>query len=150
VLTERLGDAAFRDRARELDEALRSAIREHGGTAIEGKLLGDGVLATFASARDAIECAQACRDSGDGAGLPLHLGLHAGDVLREEGNVFGGAVNIASRIADASAPGEVLVSDIVRGLARTSAGVTFEHRGEHDLKGVGEPQKLFAVRKVEQ
>jgi class 3 adenylate cyclase len=61
-------------------------------------------------------------------------------------NVFGGAVNIASRISGLSAPGEVLVSDIVRGLARTSASVTFEDRGEHALKGVGEPQRVYAVR----
>jgi class 3 adenylate cyclase len=39
----------------------------------------------------------------------------------------------------------VLVSDTVRGLARTSAGVSFEDRGEHDLKGIAEPQRLFAV-----
>jgi len=44
------------------------------------------------------------------------------------------------------APGEVLVSDTVRGLARTSAGVTFDDRGERDLKGVSEPVRLFAVR----
>jgi class 3 adenylate cyclase len=146
ALTERLGDAAFRAKARELDEALRHVITSNSGTPIEGKLLGDGVLATFASARDAIACALACRSAGDEAALPLHLGLHAGDVLREAGNVYGGAVNIASRIADASAPGEVLVSDIVRGLARTSAGVSFEDRGEHALKGIAEPQRLFAVR----
>src|SRR2546428_127098 len=54
--------------------------------------------------------------------MPLHLGLHAGDVIREDNNVYGGAVNIASRISGLSAPGEVLVSDTVRGLARTSAG----------------------------
>jgi class 3 adenylate cyclase/pimeloyl-ACP methyl ester carboxylesterase len=145
-LTEQLGDSAFREKARELDGALRSAIREHAGTAIEGKLLGDGVLAVFTSAREAIECALSCRSAGDGVGLALHLGLHAGDVLREEGNVFGGAVNLASRIADASAPGEVLVSDIVRGLARTSAGVAFDDRGEHELKGIAEAQRLWAVR----
>jgi len=40
----------------------------------------------------------------------------------------------------------VLVSDTVRGLARTSAGVTFDDRGQHELKGVAEPQRLFAVR----
>jgi len=74
-----------------------------------------------------------------------HLGIHAGDVLREENNVFGGAVNIAARISGLSAPGEVLVSDIVRGLARTSAGVTFEDRGEQALKGVGEPVRVWAV-----
>jgi class 3 adenylate cyclase len=79
-------------------------------------------------------------------GLQLHLGIHAGDVIREGNNVYGGAVNIAARIAAASEPGEVLVSDTVRSLGRTSADVTFDDRGEHELKGVGEPQRLFAVR----
>ena len=145
-LTERLGDAAFRAKARDLDAALRSVIRERSGTAIEGKLLGDGVLAVFTSARQAIEAALACARSGDDARLPLHLGLHAGDVIREDNNVYGGAVNIASRISGLSAPGEVLVSDIVRGLARTSAGARFEDRGEQSLKGVGEPVRVWAVR----
>src|SRR4029077_12215394 len=106
----------------ELDAALRSAIRENAGTAVEGKLLGDGVLGVFTSARLAIEAALLCGRSGDEAGLPLHLGLHAGDVIREENNVYGGAVNIASRISALSAPGEVLVSETVRSLARTCAG----------------------------
>jgi class 3 adenylate cyclase len=145
ALTERLGDAAFRAKARELDAALRGVIREHAGTAIEGKLLGDGVLAVFTSARHAIEAALTCGRAGHDAGLPLHLGLHAGDVIREEGNVFGGAVNIAARISGLSAPGEVLVSDIVRGLARTSADVRFEDRGEQSLKGVGEAVRIWAV-----
>lgn len=47
ALTERLGDAPFREKARELDSALRTAISSNGGTAIEGQVLGDGVLATF-------------------------------------------------------------------------------------------------------
>jgi class 3 adenylate cyclase len=145
ALTERLGDAAFRDKARDLDTTLRAIIREHAGTAIEGKLLGDGVLATFASARQAIEAALSCGAVGAGAGLPLHLGLHAGDVIREDNNVYGGAVNIAARISGLAAPGEVLVSDIVRGLARTSAGVAFEDRGEQALKGVSEPVRVWAV-----
>src|SRR5207245_4708815 len=98
ALTERLGDAAFRAKARELDSALRAAIRERGGTPVEGKLLGDGVLAVFTSAREAIEAALACGVAGDRAGLPLHLGIHAGDVIREDNNGYGGAVNIASSI----------------------------------------------------
>ena len=145
AITERLGDGAFRAKARELDGALRTVIRDHGGTPIEGKLLGDGVLAVFTSGRQAIEAALACVNAGDDGGLPLHLGLHAGDVIREEGNVYGGAVNIASRISGLSAPGEVLVSDVVRTLARTSAGARFEDRGEQALKGVGEPMRVWAV-----
>jgi class 3 adenylate cyclase/pimeloyl-ACP methyl ester carboxylesterase len=146
ALTERLGDAVFREQARALDEALRSAITSNSGTAIEGKLLGDGVLATFGAAREAIACAQACHDAANGAGLVLHVGIHAGDVIREDGDIHGGAVNIASRIADASAAGETLVSGTVRDLARTSAGVAFEDRGERELKGVSEPVRVFAVR----
>ncbi len=146
ALTERLGDAAFRERARELDSALRAVIRENGGTPVEGKLLGDGVLAVFTSARQAIEAALRCGKEGSHGGLPLHLGIHAGDVIREEGNVYGGAVNIAARISGLSAAGEVLVSDTVRSLARTSAGVRFEDRGEQTLKGVSEPVRLWAVR----
>jgi len=66
-------------------------------------------------------------------------------VIREDNNVFGGAVNIASCISGLSAPGEVLVSDTVRSLARTSAGVAFEDRGEQEFKGVGEPVRVWAV-----
>jgi class 3 adenylate cyclase len=149
ALTERLGDAAFRAKARELDAGLRTVIREHAGTPIEGKLLGDGVLAVLTSARQAIEAALACGKAGDDAGLPLHLGIHAGDVIREENNVYGGAVNIASRIAGLAAAGEVLVSETVRSLARTSAGVRFEDRGEQELKGVGEKVRVWAVREGE-
>jgi adenylate cyclase len=171
ALTERLGDAAFREKARALDDALRKAISANGGTAIEGKLLGDGVLAVFGAAREAIVCAQElhrlARESspsrvGEGPGeglakdpqpqiqdpLLLHVGIHAGDVIREEGNVYGGAVNIASRVASEAAAGETLVSATVRDLARTSAGVSFEDRGERELKGVSEPVRVWAVREA--
>jgi class 3 adenylate cyclase len=148
ALTERLGDGAFRAKARELDGALRRVISEHEGTCIDAKTLGDGVLATFSSASQAIAAALACGKAGEEGGLPLHLGLHAGDVIREENNVFGGAVNVAARISGLSAPGEVLVSDVVRSLARTSAGVSFEDRGERELKGVGEAVRVWAVVEV--
>jgi class 3 adenylate cyclase len=154
ALTERMGDAAFRAKARALDDALRSVVRDNGGAAIDGKLLGDGILATFPAASHAIAAALTLEAAAAPTGLGLHIGLHAGDVLREhdargQSNVYGGAVNIASRISALAAPGEVLVSDIVRGLARTSAGVTFEDRGEHLLKGIAEPQRVFAVRATE-
>ncbi len=144
-LTERLGDTVFRDKARALDEAMRAAISDNGGTAVEGKTLGDGVLAVFTSAKQAIACAEACHEAAEAAGLSLHAGIHAGDVIREADNVYGGAVNIAARIAAASAAGETLVSETVRSLARTSAGVVFEDRGEQALKGIGETVRVWAV-----
>jgi len=145
-LTERMGDAQFRAKTRDLDTELRSVIRECAGAPVEGRLVGDGLMAVFASAQGAIDCALRCRNVGDQGGLLLHLGLHAGDVIREGNNVYGGAVNIAARVAGAAGAGEVLVSDTVRGLARTSATASFEDRGEHALKGVADPQRLWAVQ----
>ncbi len=144
-LTEEIGDAAFRDKARTLDEELRTVIREANGTPVEGKLLGDGVLAVFTSAKNAIGAALRFGEAAEAVGLGLHVGIHAGDVIREGDNVFGGAVNIAARVAAESASGEVLVSQTVRDLARTSAGVAFEDAGERTLKGVGEPVRFWRV-----
>jgi class 3 adenylate cyclase len=146
ALTERMGDVPFRSASRALDERLRAVIRDAGGVPVEGKVMGDGVMATFGSAREAIDAALRCNTVSSESELRLHIGVHAGDVIREPGNVYGGAVNIAARICDASAPGEVLVSDVVRGMARTSAGVMFEDRGEREMKGVGEPVRVYAVR----
>ncbi|MEX2246150.1 MAG: adenylate/guanylate cyclase domain-containing protein [Dehalococcoidia bacterium] len=145
-LTERLGDTAFRERADGLDASLRAIIVECGGAPLEGKVLGDGVMGVFASARQAIDAACRCSTAGDGVELAVHLGVHAGDVIRRETNIYGGAVNLASRICDQSSPNEILVSATVRELARTSTGVIFDDRGEHRLKGVSHPVHIFAVR----
>ena len=144
-LTESLGDMHFRAHANELDDSLRAAIRESGGAVVEGKVLGDGVMAVFPSARQAIDAALRCAAVSATHEMKLHLGIHAGDVIRDGSNVYGGAVNIAARVAAASEPGEILVTDVVRALARTSASVGFDDRGEHELKGIAEPQQLYAV-----
>src|SRR5947209_4886040 len=106
-------------------------------------------MAVFTSAARAVECALACHNATLGSKLQLHVGVHAGDVIREKDNVYGGAVNVAARIADAAAPGEVLVSETVRALARTSTGVRFSDRGERSLKGVAEPVRVWAVQGAE-
>jgi class 3 adenylate cyclase len=146
ALTERLGDTVFRTASRALDEGMRAAMRDAGGTPVEGKVLGDGVMGVFASASQAIAAARRCIELSAESELQLHIGLHAGDVIHEKGNVYGGAVNIASRICGLSAPGEILVSGTVRELARTSAGVTFADRGEHALKGIDDAVRVYEVR----
>jgi class 3 adenylate cyclase len=146
ALTAQIGNAAFRDRSRQVEDALRAAIRATGGTPVEGRTLGDGVLGDFNSASGAIGAAVACTDAASRLELALHVGIHAGAVIREAGNVHGIAVSMASRISALTGPNEILVSSTVRDLARASTDVTFEDRGEHALKGIAEPQRVFAVR----
>jgi class 3 adenylate cyclase len=146
ALTERLGDTVFRTASRTLDEGMRAAMREAGGEPVDGKVLGDGVMGVFKTAAQAIDAARRCIELSAKSELQLHVGLHAGDVIHEAGNVYGGAVNIASRICGLSAPGEVLVSGTVRELARTSAGVEFADRGEQALKGIDDAVRLYEVR----
>jgi len=146
MLTEKLSDHVFRSKARLLEESLKSVIKESDGKVVEGKLLGDGILVVFKSARNAIECALLCNDASFKTELRLHIGLHAGDVITEDNNVYGGAINIASRISDISDVGEITVSETVRSLARTSTKVVFEDKGLHTLKGISDPHHLFTVR----
>ncbi len=147
--TEEIGDAAFRAQARQLEELLCTAINGAGGEVIDGVLLGDGVMARFPSAQQAIECALRCTAAENAVRLKLHKGIHAGDVISERRNVYGGTVNIAARLAETAVPGQILVSDTVRALARTSADVIFQDRGEQKLRGVKHPVRVYEVRIAE-
>ena len=104
ALTERMGDARFRDASRELDECCARRSATQAERPVEGKLLGDGVMGRF-RLRRRLSMGPAVPGAERASELGLHIGLHAGDVIREDGNVFGGAVNIASRICGLSAPG---------------------------------------------
>jgi class 3 adenylate cyclase len=146
ALTERLGDAAYVAKAGAFEQTVRRAVRECSGEDIVGVTLGDGVLAVFSSGTHAIECAIRAHQCARAEGFRLHVGIHAGDVLRTEDAVHGGAVNIAARVCAAAPPGETLVSDTVRSLARTSTSVQLVDRGLHQFKGVSDPHQVFAVQ----
>ncbi|MCU1361017.1 MAG: adenylate/guanylate cyclase protein [Ilumatobacteraceae bacterium] len=145
-LIEQLGDERYRRDALALDGELRTIIASCQGRTVDGTNLGDGVLATFVSAQQAIAAARQCAEAARARDLPVHLGLHAGDVIRRADTIYGGAVNIAARLSGLSAPSEILLSSTIRDLARTSAtDVMFVDRGMHDLKGIAEPVHVFAI-----
>jgi class 3 adenylate cyclase len=124
---------------------VRSMMRDCGGEVVDGITLGDGHLAMFSSASGAIECASRSHDCARRVGLRLHVGLHAGDVIRSATRVYGGTVNIAARVCSHAAPGQTLVSETVRSMARTSATTEFADNGLHQLKGITEPHRLYAM-----
>src|SRR3990172_2983105 len=116
---------------------------------------GDGIMASFPSASGALECAIAIQRAVDeqnaGVGavreppLQIHVGLNAGEPVAEEEGLFGTAVQLARRICDQAQGGEILVSNVVQGLA-AGKGFLFSDRGEAALRGFEDPVRLYEVR----
>jgi len=169
ALTQRLGDAKARELLREHERIVREALAAHGGS--EVKTMGDGFMASFASATKALECAVAIqrafaeRNADVGAALAppegaassapteeirVRIGLNAGEPIAEDdpdgrGDLFGTAVNLAARIAARAEGGEILVSDVVRQLV-AGKGFLFAERGDTVLRGFEDPVRLYEVR----
>jgi class 3 adenylate cyclase len=107
--------------------------------------MGDGFLATFDGPARAIRCATAIRDAARAQfGLEVRSGLHTGEIEMIGNDVGGIAVHIGARVGSSAGPGEVLVSGTVKDLV-VGSGISFEDRGERELKGVPGSWRLFAV-----
>ncbi len=121
---------------------MREELGAHGGTEID--TAGDGFFATFDGPAQAVRCAVAAVQAIGAFGLTIRAGVHTGEVETVAGKPGGTAVVIGARIAASAGPAEVLVSQTVRDLVAGS-GLSFEDRGEHELKGVPGTWRLFAV-----
>jgi len=137
----RIGDAAWRELLRRHYDATRAALDRFRGR--EVTTTGDGMLATFDGPARALLCAAAIRSDAIQAGLHIRAGVHVGEVETVGTQVRGMAVHEAARIMAAAVPDEILVSATTRDLA-SGAGLAFEDRGEHELKGVPGPRRLYA------
>jgi class 3 adenylate cyclase len=144
ALRSRLGEESADALARELEARIGTVVEEHHGTVVKG--LGDGVLAVFDSAADAVGAAVSMQQQVELAGrhvsaeaVQLRVGLSAGDVSFDGGDVLGAPVVEASRLCGAARPGQVLVADLVRALSRGRGSFVFEPVGELTLKGLAEP-----------
>ncbi|MDX1478274.1 MAG: adenylate/guanylate cyclase domain-containing protein [Saprospiraceae bacterium] len=118
-------------------------IKQHGGTLL--KEMGDGILAAFDSPTDAVLCAGAIHAAIDQQGFTLRIGIHQGEVLFEDGDVFGDGVNIAARIQGLTEPGQTLVSADVYRNVKNKPGIRTTSVGEHPIKGFSEPVSLYDV-----
>ncbi len=149
ALTDRLGDAKARELLREHEGIVREALKSHGGS--EVKTMGDGFMASFSSATKALECAiamqRAFAEHNESAEEPIkvRVGLNSGEPIAEDDDLFGTAVNEDARITAAAKGGEILVSNVVRELAK-GKDFLFADRGETNLKGFDESVRLFEVR----
>jgi class 3 adenylate cyclase len=137
-----LGDARWRELLSAYYRRTEAALMAYDGTEVDRA--GDGLLAVFDGPTRAIRCAQFIHRQARELGLELRGGIHTGEVEVEDAVVRGIAVHIAARVCAAAGAADVLVSSTVRDLT-AGAGLNYEDRGLHELKGVPEARHLFAV-----
>ena len=93
-------------------ELFKPSVTRHSGETV--KSMGDGWIVAFASVTDAVQCAIDVQEGLSAIPkLQLRIGVHLGDIVREDEDVFGDGVNVAARLQDVAAPGDILISDVV-------------------------------------
>jgi adenylate cyclase len=133
-------------------EFLEPNIAEHRGRIV--KRTGDGILIEFASAVDAVRCAiqqqrgMAQRNVGVAPDkrIELRVGIHVGDIIIEEGDIFGDGVNIAARLESIAEPGGICISDDAYRQVRSKLDVTFEDGGNQQLKNIDHPVRVYRIQ----
>ncbi len=130
-------------------ELIDPKIAAHRGRLV--KTTGDGLLVEFASVVDALRCATEVQQEmvGRNAGTPaaerieLRIGVHQGDIVVEEGDIFGDGVNVAARLEALAEPGGICVSARVQEDAAGKLDLPFNDIGEHSLKNIARPIRVY-------
>ena len=132
-------------------ELIDGKVAEHRGRIV--KLMGDGMLMEFPSVLDAVACAtEIQRRMGErNLGIPgdrkieYRIGIHLGDIVIEEDDIYGDGLNVASRIEGVAQPGGIAVSAAVRESIGNRLDVVFEDLGEYNLKNIDRPVRIYNV-----
>lgn len=147
---EAKGDAAAARLLKDYRTLVRREVARHDGG--EVKTEGDSFYVVFEAPSVALDCAVAILRAADVRNgrdptVPLRIGvgLHAGETIAYDDQFVGSAVNIASRLAGKAGAGELIISDTLRGLVRTSRSIPMTERGPLELKGVAEPIRAWTV-----
>lgn len=150
ALTQRLGDEDAQSRVRLHNQIVRDSLDEYGGTQI--KHTGDGIMASFPTASGAVDCAVAIQraiaehnEAHPGEQVLVRIGINAGEPVAEGDDLFGTAVQLASRVCATAEPSEILTTDVVRQLV-AGKGFLFADRGTANLRGFEDPVRTYEVR----
>ena len=133
-------------------EIIDAKIAGHNGRIV--KTTGDGLLVEFASVVDALRCAAAMQSAMAESNAPLppdrriefRIGINVGDIVVEDGDIFGDGVNVAARLEGLAEPGGICISARVQEDAAGRLDLAFEDIGEQPLKNISRPVRVYRVR----
>lgn len=134
-----------------LREVIEPSVVHHDGRLV--KTSGDGLLAEFASAVEALASAVEIQaelehrnaDRPEDRRFEYRIGIHLGEVIFDDDDVFGDGVNVAARLEGLAKPGSIYLSGDVYRQVRGKIDLAFEDLGEHSVKNVAEPMRVFRV-----
>ena len=124
-------------------EIIDPAVAEHAGRVV--KLTGDGFLAEFATVQDAVKCAIAMQEELAAGPLHFRMGVNLGDIVDDGKDIHGEGVNIAARIEGLAEPGGICISGDAYNQVRNRLTHSFEDLGEHVVKNVSAPVRVYRV-----
>jgi len=146
ALAERLGDQTWVALMKDHEADIRRITARYGGTLV--KMIGDGSMLAFESARAAIRAALDIEQAADAAAFNVRIGVHSGEVVRTEGDLLGTTVNKAARVASVATGGQILVSSIVAELAGAVDGVMMGAHETVALKGLSGTHVVLPIRRA--
>jgi class 3 adenylate cyclase len=150
ALFERVGSEAVFAHLDAYVSAMKREVANHTGRTV--KTEGDGLIASFASIRSAVDCAVAIQRAsellGEEAGVhatPVRIGINSGEAMKQDDDLIGLADVKAARVMGIAAGGQIYLSDVSRTLLGPATGVRIKPAGWHTLKGIARKERVFEV-----
>ncbi|MCB0777329.1 MAG: hypothetical protein KDB99_13535 [Chitinophagaceae bacterium] len=125
-------------------DTLESIVPGFAGKIVQ--YYGDGSLMVFTNATDAVNCGKSLQENfRKEPGVPVRIGIHMGDILVDDNNIYGDSVNISSRIESMGVPGAVLISDAIRNQIKNKPEFALSSLGEFEFKNVVDAFEVYAL-----
>ena len=121
----------------------KSIIKKHRGK--WHKEMGDGTLSSFPTISNAVYCAGELIKKCQEENIVLRIGIHQGEIIKDNGDIYGNVLNIASRIESLAKPGEIWISHAIYSNIKNKPSVSVEYIDEKSLKNISDPVKVYSL-----